>query len=192
MKKFAKNIPNILSGYRLLAFPVLLWLIFSGDRPHFVILISISLGTDFLDGLIARAFKLQTEFGAKLDSYADLGTFIAVLTAFTVFERAFVASKQWAFLGILILWIAPMAVSLWRFHRIPNLHLYSSKAAGYFFGFFIFTYFIWGNADWYFYLMGGVLAVSFLEELIILSKIPALRSNAKGIYWMLKEKGRIE
>jgi hypothetical protein len=112
--------------------------------------------------------------------------------AFVVFERAFVASKRWAFLGIFTLWVAPMAVSLWRFRRIPNLHLYSSKTGGYFFGFFIFTYFIWGNAEWYFYLMGGVLAISFLEELIILSKIPALRSNAKGIYWMLKEKGRIE
>jgi hypothetical protein len=33
--------------------------------------------------------------------------------------------------------------------------------------------------------------LAFLEELIIVSFIPALRSNAKGIFRMLMEKGRI-
>ncbi|HKU65587.1 MAG TPA: CDP-alcohol phosphatidyltransferase family protein, partial [Rhizomicrobium sp.] len=72
-----RNIPNALSAYRLGMVPVLAGLALTGREKFFVLLIVISLVSDILDGLIARAFRLQTAFGAKLDSIADDATYIA-------------------------------------------------------------------------------------------------------------------
>src|SRR6476659_3884723 len=59
-----RNIPNALSAYRLAMAPVLTGLALTGREKPFVILIVVSLITDIMDGLIARAFRLQSQFGA--------------------------------------------------------------------------------------------------------------------------------
>ena len=68
------TIPNILSAYRLLAFPFLAFLIVTHQERIFALFFLISLISDILDGWIARTFNLQTELGAKLDSWADTVT----------------------------------------------------------------------------------------------------------------------
>ena len=63
------NVPNLISLYRLLAFPVILFMALTGRENWFVILICISLVSDIFDGSIARLFKLQTNFGAALGAF---------------------------------------------------------------------------------------------------------------------------
>lgn len=189
--KLLRNIPNLLSGWRLATFPFLIVFIAISQRDAFIILLSINLVTDILDGWIARTFKLQTEFGARLDSLADMGTFIAAFTAFIVFEKEFVKAKEVEFSIMIFLWICPQVISLIRFKRPPHFHLWSNKFAGYIQGIFIFSYFNWGYSDWYFYTMFVISLVAFLEEGIVVISIPKLRSNLKGIYWMIRENGRI-
>jgi cardiolipin synthase (CMP-forming) len=191
MKFILRNIPNILSGWRLLSFPVLIYLIFTGNRSAFILLLSINLITDILDGLIARIFKLQTNFGARLDSLADMGTYIAAFTAFIVLEWPFVSSKAVAFSVLIIMWILPQLISIIRFRKPPHFHLWSNKFAGYIQGIFIFTYFNWGNSEIYFWIMWSISILAFMEELIVAVRIPKLRSDLKGIYWMMREQGKI-
>jgi cardiolipin synthase (CMP-forming) len=191
MKFILRNIPNILSGWRLLSFPALLYFIFTGNRSAFILLLSINLITDILDGLIARVFKLQTNFGARLDSLADMGTYIAAFTAFIVLEWAFVSSQAVAFSMLIAMWVIPQLVCIIRFSKPPHFHLWSNKFAGYIQGIFIFTYFNWGNSEIYFWVMWNISMLAFLEELIVAIYIPQLRSNLKGIYWMMKENGHI-
>jgi len=62
------NVPNFLSFYRLLTFPLVLYFIYTGEENLFAIFLCVNLVTDILDGLIARMFNLKTKFGAKLDS----------------------------------------------------------------------------------------------------------------------------
>jgi cardiolipin synthase (CMP-forming) len=191
MKFILRNIPNILSGWRLLSFPVLIYFIFTGNRSAFILLLSINLITDILDGLIARVFKLQTNFGARLDSLADMGTYIAAFTAFIVLEWPFVSSKAVAFSVLIIMWILPQLISIIRFRKPPHFHLWSNKFAGYIQGIFIFTYFNWGNSEIYFWIMWSISILAFMEELIVAVRIPKLRSDLKGIYWMMREQGKI-
>jgi len=80
------NIPNSLSLYRLLIFPVLLYWIFSCRESLIAVFIAINLFTDWLDGIIARAFNMQTRIGAKLDSWADTGTYICAFLAIYLFK----------------------------------------------------------------------------------------------------------
>lgn len=191
MKFILRNIPNILSGWRLLSFPLLVYFIFTGNRSSFILLLSINLITDILDGLIARVFRLQTNFGARLDSLADMGTYIAAFTAFIVLEWPFVSSKAVAFSVLIAMWIIPQLVSVIRFRKPPHFHLWSNKFAGYMQGIFIFTYFNWGNSEIYFWIMWSISILAFLEELIVAIRIPKLRSDLKGIYWMMREQGKI-
>jgi cardiolipin synthase len=80
------NIPNILSLYRLISFSFGIYLVITEQEYFFVWLICINLITDILDGLIARAFNLQTEIGARIDSLVDIGTYILAIMGVFIFK----------------------------------------------------------------------------------------------------------
>jgi CDP-diacylglycerol--glycerol-3-phosphate 3-phosphatidyltransferase len=185
------NVPNALSVYRMVALPFIVYAIVAGNKQLYITLLSINLITDILDGLIARTFKLETELGARLDSFADMGTYAMAFTGMIVLEKEFVSEHSFEFLLIIGLYVLPQLISLIRFHRPTSFHLYSSKTLGYIQGIFIFTYFVFGYTGWYFYFMVVASALVYLEALVIITLIPALRSNVKGIYFMLKEHKRI-
>ena len=182
------NVPNVLSAYRILALPFIIWSIVQGNKQLYITLLCINLITDILDGLIARTFGLETELGARLDSLADIGTYIMAFTGMIVLEDQFVGEHAIAFLVVMGLYAAPQIISLVRFRRATSFHLYSSKATGYVQGIFMFTYFLFGYASWYFYSMITISCMAYLEALILVISLPALRSNVKGLYWIMKEK----
>src|SRR6266403_65791 len=72
------NLPNLLSGVRLAAVPVLLVLAWTNHNQIVLFCFVFSLVTDLADGLLARKLRLATELGAKLDSWADLLTYMAL------------------------------------------------------------------------------------------------------------------
>jgi cardiolipin synthase (CMP-forming) len=185
------TIPNVLSGYRIVAFPVIMWTIYTGEKHFFITLLLINLITDILDGLIARTFKLETEFGAKLDSFADLGSYILAFTGMIVLENTFVSQHIAVFLIMMSLYASTQITSLIRFKRTTCLHLYSSKATGYAQGIFMFTYFFIGYNSWYFYFMIMLSCIAYSEALVIVLSLPAMRPNVKGIYFMLRDNKRI-
>ena len=181
------NVPNLLSFYRLLAFPVVLFFACSGNEKLFSIFLCINLVTDILDGLIARAFKLQTQFGARLDSLADIGTYILAFCGIFIFKWHYIGQSGillWLFLGT---YIFSFIVSLVRFGKFPSLHLYSCKIGGYIQGIFFFVLFYSGYYPWLFYLAIGCGIASYLEETIILLLLPEMRSNSKGLYWVIRK-----
>jgi len=181
------NLPNILSAYRLAVVPVILWAIATGRRDAFFVLICVSLVTDILDGWIARHFHLETEFGARLDTLADDATYLTAFLGFVVLDQDFVWTHRVAFGLLLLSKLAPIGVSLLRFGRTTSLHLYSSKATGYVQGFFIFGYYLAGYSAWYFYFTVAFSLLACTEKLLVLLIVPELRSNARGLYWILAD-----
>ena len=182
------NVPNALSAYRILALPFIVYAIVSGNRNLFITLLSINLITDILDGLIARAFKLQTELGARLDSLADIGTYIMAFTGLIALERDFVEEYRFEFILLIGLWFLPQLLALFRFGRFPSFHLWSSKTVGAVQGIFIFTFFLFGFWKPYFYLMVVVSCLSYLEELLLVVLLPKLRSNLKSAFFVFRQK----
>jgi cardiolipin synthase len=185
------NVPNALSVYRMLALPFIVHTIATGNKQLYITLLSVNLVTDILDGFIARTFKLETELGARLDSFADIGTYAMAFSGMIILESEFVSEHRVAFLVIIGMYLLPQLISLVRFRRPTSFHLYSSKTLGYIQGIFIFTYFVFGYTPWYFYFMVAASLVVYSEALVIIILIPQLRSNLRGIYFMLKEKGRV-
>ena len=68
----------MLSAIRLLLAPVIIAVAaIIGSKACFLGLISAALVTDILDGFLARLLNIQSEFGRKLDSWADYATVVA-------------------------------------------------------------------------------------------------------------------
>jgi CDP-diacylglycerol--glycerol-3-phosphate 3-phosphatidyltransferase len=182
------TIPNLLSFYRIVAFPLILWFIISGKERLFAIFLIINLVTDFLDGLIARLFKQETDIGAKLDSFADDLTYILAFTGLLVFKGENFMPHLASFIIFMAFLIGSVVMSLIKFKRTPSFHLYSTKISGYIQAGFFICLFTIGFVSLFYYIMivWGILAAT--EHMIIQIIIPEMRSNVKGLYWVLKEK----
>jgi len=181
------NLPNFLSLYRLLTFPLILWFIYSGKETLFAIFICINLITDILDGLIARTFNLQTKFGAKLDSLADNGTYIAAIIAIFTFKIDEISQDIWMLWVFIFLYVLGVITSLVKFKQFPSLHLYTTKIGGYIQGVFLFVLFAWSYNLYLFYVAMIIGFISHIEETAILLILKKMKSNAKGLYWVLKD-----
>ncbi|KAB2809887.1 CDP-alcohol phosphatidyltransferase family protein [Phaeocystidibacter luteus] len=182
------TIPNALSAYRLLAFPMLIFSILKDYEQLFAILIVINLITDILDGVIARVFNMATELGARLDSIADYTTYAAAIWGLFAFKWTFLEPHLISFLIFLGLFLSTIGFALAKFGRMPSLHLYSFKIGGYLQGIFFFITFAFEFYDWAYYIMLIWSYFAFVEHITVQIVIPEMKSNAKGLYWVLKEK----
>ena len=181
------NVPNFISLYRLLAFPVIFFMALTGREQWFVVLLCISLVSDVLDGNIARLFKLQTHFGAALDNLADICTYAMAILGLFIFKWTDIEPHAWSlylFLGIFFL---SYIVSFVRFGKIPGLHLYSAVSAGYAQSIFFFVLFVWGFYLWMYYLVVIWGIIAYTEKIFILFKLDDIKIGVKGLYWLMKK-----
>lgn len=185
-REYFWTIPNILSLYRLLMFPVILYFLWQGDRLVFVALLAINLLTDILDGYIARNFNQQTAIGARLDAWADVGSYLLAYAGIVIFEWAFVVEHKIGLSVFALLYLSSVLTTTIRFGGIIGLHLYSCKITGYLQGAFV-LWLLWrGNVEWFYYLMIGFGCLAKIEEIIVLLRLRARRSDVKGLYWVLQ------
>lgn len=185
--KIPLNIPNILSLYRLLSFPFILLIAILEKEQIFVMLFIINLVTDILDGWIARRFNMQTEIGAKIDSIADIGSFILAFVGIYLFKSIEFTPHIVSFSWFIGLFVFSNVLSLFKFKKTPSLHLYSWKIGGYIQGFFFFTLFAFTFNRWFYYLMVTWGILSFIEHIIIQLISKKMLVNAKGLYWVLRK-----
>jgi len=182
------TIPNLISSYRLLVFPLILYFILAGNEKLFAIFLIINLLTDIVDGFIARRFNMETEIGAKLDSFADNFTYLLAFTGLIVFKMEDLQPhfvSFFIFIGMLALTII---VSLIKFRKFPSFHLYWTKIGGYIQGAFfvcVFTFGFW-TPFYYLVIIWGIIGA--IEHIAIQMHLPEMRSNVKGLYWVLKER----
>ncbi|MGE5372192.1 MAG: CDP-diacylglycerol--glycerol-3-phosphate 3-phosphatidyltransferase [Solirubrobacterales bacterium] len=81
------NIPNVITGIRILMVPLIIYLMIEPipyARLWAALIFGIAVVSDFVDGYIARRFGWVTDFGAYLDPLADkllIGTLLIALAA---------------------------------------------------------------------------------------------------------------
>ncbi len=180
------NVPNLISLYRLLVFPVILFMALTGRENGFVVLLCISLVSDVLDGYIARLFKLQTNFGAALDNLADIFTYAMALLGLFVFKWTDIEPHAWIlylFLGVFIL---SYIIAFYRFGKIPGLHLYSAVSAGYIQSIFFFVLFVFGFYTWMYFLAIAWGVIAYVEKILVLLRLDDVKIGVKGLYWLMK------
>ncbi|HCS19039.1 MAG TPA: CDP-alcohol phosphatidyltransferase [Bacteroidetes bacterium] len=190
ISKIPLTIPNILSLYRIVTFPIILHLLFINEETIFAWMLCINLVTDVLDGMLARMLNQTSEIGARLDSIADNGTYIVAFGGIFYFKMEELSPYFYAFVFMVALFFSAIILALIKFRKFPSMHLYSWKVGGYLQGFFFFLLFSFGVPPVYFWLMWTWSVFAFSEHIVIQLLSDRLVSNAKGLYWVLQERSR--
>jgi len=90
MNRFKRNIPNLLSAYRIISVPLLLALFFVGTETAIwtnTIIFFIACWSDYFDGVIARKNGYVSVFGKFIDATSDKILIGSVLLMLIAFER---------------------------------------------------------------------------------------------------------
>lgn len=184
------TIPNILSIYRLCAAPVAIWAAVAGHRDLFAILVVVSLATDLVDGIIARAFNQSSRLGPVLDSRADDATMLAILTGVFAFEWGNIqADLPWVLAG-LAAYAGSILVPLARFRKLAAFHLYLSKAVA----FLVAIVVIWIFAIGYSHLavrgLASAVVLAKLEVILVALLLPDIATDQKSVFHVLARRRR--
>jgi CDP-diacylglycerol--glycerol-3-phosphate 3-phosphatidyltransferase len=187
MKKDSYYIVNGITLYRLMAAPVLVWLIFTHQVNVFKWLLAISFFTDLIDGWLARRFKATSILGARLDSIADDLTVVAGMVAVVVLKPAFLKQQMVFFIILFALFLIQIMLALLRYGKVSSFHTYSAKFAALMQGsFFILLFFLPQPLEIVFYIAFGVTLIDLVEEIILVMILPQWEANVKGLYWVKK------
>jgi cardiolipin synthase (CMP-forming) len=81
------NIPNFITLGRVVAVPVVFWLLLSGQaKSAFLVFVAAGV-SDAVDGYLAKRFNWQTELGAYMDPLADKLLIVSIYIALGVREE---------------------------------------------------------------------------------------------------------
>ena len=182
------TIPNLITSFRLLVFPLILYFVLTGNERLFAIFLILSLISDIIDGFIARRFHMETEIGAKLDSFADNLNYLLVFAGLIVFKLEELRPYLFSFIIFMGMLVLTVIVSLIKFRKFPSFHLYMTKIGGYVQGAFFICLFTLGFYAPFYYLVIAWGIIGAIEHIAIQMILPEMRSNVKGLYWVLKER----
>ena len=123
-----KRIPDLLSMSRIvLCLPLLM--VDTMTVPFWVIYLIAGI-TDMLDGFLARRWGVESKFGARLDSLADIVFVIAVV--YKLFPWLKLPTALWMMIGLIALVKIINAVSAYIIrHKIVFLHTKANKLTGF-------------------------------------------------------------
>jgi cardiolipin synthase len=183
-----RYLPNALSAARIAAVPVLVALAVARHGTAFTWVLVPALLSDIADGVIARAFRLQSRLGALLDSIGDTLLLFASVYGIWVFHRAVIEDHRLAAWTLVGAWALENLAALARYGRLSSFHTYLSKVAGYLLGIFIGVLFVFGFHAWLLYVAVAASVLGNLEELALLGLLPEWRSDVRGVAWVLRER----
>jgi phosphatidylglycerophosphate synthase len=178
---------NGITFYRLVAAPLLIFLIFSQQLQWFKWLLAFSFFTDAIDGFLARRYKVVSVMGAKLDSIADDLTVLAGVIALFVYHRDFMDREFIWIIVLLIFFALQVAAALSRYGKLTSFHTYLAKAAAVAQGLFlILAFFLPSPPLTLFYIAVFTTAIELMEETAMVFVLPSWKTDVKGIHGALK------
>ena len=180
-KPFSKQqIPNVITSFRI--FGTLLMFGCDALSPAFLIIYSLCGLSDVLDGIAARKLKAMSEFGAKLDSTADLLFYTVMAIKIWPMLVKYMPVGAWYLLWSVVALRLIMYIGYGiKYRKLSSLHTYLNKLTGLFT--FLIPYVIQSAMfSWYSFLGCSVAALATVEELLIHLFKKDEHSNVKSLY----------
>ena len=139
--------------------------------------------TDVLDGWLARKNQTASEFGARLDSIADLLFYGVLLIRMLPLLYQMFPEEIWYFvLGIIVVRLVSYAVAAVKFRRFASLHTWLNKLTGV--AVFLLPYmlqFTYGNI--YCWAVCIFAFAAGVEELVIHLLWAEYAADRKSVFW---------
>ncbi|AWT26024.1 Putative CDP-diacylglycerol--glycerol-3-phosphate 3-phosphatidyl-transferase 2 [Corynebacterium provencense] len=115
------NVPNVLTTFRILLIPVFVWLLVaagpvSGDgdrhldtalRWWSLVAFCLLMGTDQLDGFLARRYEVITDYGKLADPVADKALMISAMVTLNIL------GDLWWWVTVVIV-VRELGITVWR------------------------------------------------------------------------------
>lgn len=183
------TLPNLLTGFRFVAAPFLLWLAWYGHALAFMALLAIVFLSDLLDGMVARFTGQVSEFGATLDSFADVITYLTI-AACGWWLWPDIMRRESIYVAVLIASFLLSAIAgLSKFGRFTSYHTWAVKLAAASMGISLYILFFGGPA-WPFRIAVALSLLAAIEEIAITLILPQPESNVRSIWFVIKDAKR--
>ncbi|MFZ2405128.1 MAG: CDP-alcohol phosphatidyltransferase family protein [Methylobacter sp.] len=182
------TLPNLLTGFRFVAAPILLWLAWYGHPIAFMGLLAVTFATDLFDGMVARLTGQVTQFGATLDSWADVITYLTIaLCSWWLWPD--VVSRELLYVGMIVAsCLLPALAGFFKFGRFTSYHTWAVKIAAAAMGLTLYMLFL-GGPTWPFRVAAVMCIVAAIEEIVITLLLPEPESNLRSVWDVLKRSG---
>jgi len=121
------NVPNLLSAFRIACVPVLLALAWNGATAIFLVVFGLGLVSDVLDGALARRLGQVSDFGARLDQWADFALWIGLpFGAWWLWRETVLREFPYVIVAILAM-VLPTAIAYAKYGEVPGYHTSSVR-----------------------------------------------------------------
>lgn len=179
------SLPNLFTEFRFIAAPGLLWLAWHDHGIYFMILLAFVFLSDLLDGFAARMTGRVTPFGAMLDSWADIVTYLTITLGCWWLWPDIVKKELFYVVLVVASCLMPGIVAVSKFKGFTSYHTWGVKIAAATMGSSLYILFFGGPA-WPFRLAAVICILAALEEIIITLLLPKPESNLRTVWHVLK------
>ena len=175
------TLPNLLSVLRIFLVPFMLLLAWTNSSKIFLACLILALFTDMADGFLARKLNQSSNFGAKLDSWADFATYPSL--PFCVWWlRPDVIREEKYFLAVgIFFYLATIVFGFLKFRRLNAYHTWGGKVAVILLGAAALVIFA-GGPGWPLRIVMPVVVLSGLEEAAITATLSAPRADVPSLW----------
>ena len=179
------TIPNLLTCFRFVSAPVMLYLAWHGHGNTFLLLLAIIFLSDILDGMAARMLDQESDFGALLDSWADLLIYFTIAISAWWLWPDIVNRELVYFLMTIISFLSPVVVGIIKFHAFTSYHTWLVKFAVVTMGLSFFLLFLF-DIPWPFRIVSFICLLAAIEEIAITCYLPKLHSNVRSLWNVMR------
>ena len=174
------NTPNCITVVRLFGTLILLFL--PTFSPLFFVIYTLCGVSDILDGWIARKTSSTSDFGAKLDSIADLLFYALVIIKLLPVLWKLLPTWFWYIVGgVVVLRLLSYLIAALKYHRFASLHTKLNKLTGA--AVFLLPFFLsLPCSKTYCFIVVAVACISSLEELILHLYRKEYHANMKSLF----------
>ncbi len=124
-----RTLPNLITCLRIIGSPGLVLLAYAREPLWLGLLALLLVGTEWLDGFIARCLHAESATGARLDTIADAVFSFAVLISVVVWKPALIRPESSLIAVAAGSYLLSWLTSFLRFRRFPSYHTWAAKAA---------------------------------------------------------------
>ena len=136
--------------------------------------------SDLLDGLLARFLNQRTEFGAKLDSWADMSIYLALFFGTCLLWPEFINAHLDLLISGFVVYTAAYSFGYLKYGRLTSYHTLGGKISAVLMAGSMIVWFF-GGPDRPFHLALVVALASGIEQIGITMILPYWRPNVLSL-----------
>jgi CDP-diacylglycerol--glycerol-3-phosphate 3-phosphatidyltransferase len=174
------TVPNVLAALRLIGAPVLGAVALANGERAFVALFLILALTDWVDGKLAVWLDQRSDFGARLDSWADAALYAALLLGGTWLRWEVLLGEIWWVAAAVASYTASTGAGFCKFGRWPSYHTRAAKVSWLLVTVGAICLLLgWGN--WPFRLAMAAVTITNLEAILITCVLPEWQADVASL-----------